>query len=254
VASGCVDDVGADQQVVEVEIAGPLTVGADATHPGGQVDHQVGGGGAEQLVGGGRVAQVALRRGGGDHFAGRQRGQRSLHRRTQKAGPPGDQHATYAPEIGHVRIVPAAPCHAGAVQRPTVAVPLQFCWQSTPGGTGRAAIELTAALRNEGLADVVGVVPRIGTPTEGYEPSVPTAAAPALPWPALPAPLLNSAWQRLGWPSIEGAVAAAGRGHVDLVHLMAPIVPRRGSAPLVATLHDLFPLRFPSRSAVAASP
>ena len=135
-----------------------------------------------------------------------------------------------------------------------MAVPLQFCWQSTPGGTGRAAIELTAALRNEGLADVVGVVPRIGTPTEGYEPSVPTATAPAPPWPALPAPLLNSAWQRLGWPSIEGAVVAAGRGHVDLVHLMAPIVPRRGSAPLVATLHDLFPLRFPesfSRRGVA---
>ena len=101
---------------------------------------------------------------------------------------------------------------------------------------------------------MIGVVPRRGSPTEGFEPDVPTVAVPPPPWPALPAPLLNSSWQRLGWPSIEGAVAGTGEGRCDVVHLMAPIVPRSGSAPLVATLHDLFPLRFPeafSRRGVA---
>lgn len=130
------------------------------------------------------------------------------------------------------------------MQRPTVAVPLQFCWQSTPGGTGRAAIELTGALAQHDLARIVGVVPRRGDPTEGFEPTVATMAVPRAPWPPLPAPLLNSAWQRLGRPSIEAAMAHAGHP-ADLVHLMAPIVPRRGRAPLVATLHDVFPLRFP---------
>lgn len=130
------------------------------------------------------------------------------------------------------------------MQRPTVAVPLQFCWQSTPGGTGRAAIELTKALAELDLAEVVGIGPRRGEPTTGFEPGVPVTGVPRAPWPRLSAPLLNSAWQRLGWPSIEAAMSHAGHP-ADLVHLMAPIVPSRGVAPLVATLHDVFPLRFP---------
>ena len=127
-----------------------------------------------------------------------------------------------------------------------MAVPLQFCWQPTPGGTGRAALELTAALAEHGLADVVGVAPRRNRPTPGFEPTVPLVRVPHQRWlPALPVPLLHSGWQASGRPSIEAALAASAHGPADLVHLMAPITPRRGTAPLVATLHDVFPLRFP---------
>ena len=39
---GLLDDVGAHEQVVEVEVGRAGHVGADAADPGGQVDHQVG--------------------------------------------------------------------------------------------------------------------------------------------------------------------------------------------------------------------
>ena len=42
VPAGLVEDVGAHQQVVEVEVGRAGLVGADAADPGGQVDHQVG--------------------------------------------------------------------------------------------------------------------------------------------------------------------------------------------------------------------
>lgn len=56
----------------------------------------------------------------------------------------------------------------------------------------------------------------------------------------LPVPILYDAWAHLGRPSIDG-----GSDEVDLVHLTVPVVPPRSRVPLVATVHDLFPLTHP---------
>lgn len=80
--------------------------------------------------------------------------------------------------------------------------------------------------------------------------------------PLIPLPLLYESWDRLGVPSVERLV---GPEPVDAVHFIAPLVPRRrgqGSShadrgraasarpgrrtvPMIATVHDAFPLEFP---------
>lgn len=130
--------------------------------------------------------------------------------------------------------------------RPRVAVTLTQCWHRVPGGTASSILRLTHALQASGRVDVVGVAPRGdlrspasmagAPPLPPWTPTVPLATMP------LPLPTLYDAWARWGRPSIEAAT-----GPVDLVHLTVPMRAPRGRAPVVATVHDVFPLTDPDR-------
>ena len=85
-----------------------------------------------------------------------------------------------------------------------------------------------------GPVDIIGVGPRGTDPAPPWTPPVPTRHL------SLPLPFLYDAWTRFRRPTIESAA-----GPVDLVHLTVPMSPPRTSVPLVATVHDLYPLTRP---------
>ena len=62
---------------------------------------------------------------------------------------------------------------------------------------------------------------------------------------SLPLPVLYDSWARWGRPEV---VAAAGA--VDLVHVTVPMRVGIGAVPMVATVHDLFPLSRESADAL----
>ena len=108
-----------------------------------------------------------------------------------------------------------------------VALTLEQCWGSVPGGTATSALALAAALTELGV-DVVGVAARhANAPAAPYAPSVPVAHLP------LPRLALYESWQRLRRPAVQRATGA-----VDVVHGTTMAVPPK-SAPLVLTIHDL---------------
>lgn len=115
---------------------------------------------------------------------------------------------------------------------PRVAVTLTQCWHRVPGGTATSVLRLVRELRSGGHAGVVGVVPaNRRRPDAAFRPDGPTSRLP------LPLPVLYDAWARTGRPRV-GARA-------DLVHLTVPVGPSRGDRPMVATVHDVLPLRRP---------
>lgn len=71
-------------------------------------------------------------------------------------------------------------------------------------------------------------------PANVYNP-IPAAA---LPWPRRP---VQAAWALAGRPRVR----AVGQLQIDLLHVLVPSVPVPTDLPLVATVHDLMPLRFP---------
>jgi glycosyltransferase involved in cell wall biosynthesis len=124
--------------------------------------------------------------------------------------------------------------------RPRVAITLTQCWHRVPGGTSTSVLRLIRALEAGGRVDLVGVGPRghVARPSSlraGALPAgLPNATVARL---ALPLPLLYDAWSRVGRPSIEAVT-----GPVDLVHVTVPVRVPSGRAPIVATVHDVFPL------------
>ncbi len=76
-------------------------VGPDPTDAGGQVDHQIGLEVGEQAGDLRPVAQVVVGAGGDEHVVGGSCHQAGLHRLAQEAVGPRDQHASFAPEVGH---------------------------------------------------------------------------------------------------------------------------------------------------------
>ena len=105
-----------------------------------------------------------------------------------------------------------------------------------PLGTGihRYAIELIRALASdESTADLDYAVSSIDEPDMAVGPPVVHIGGPRR--------LLHLRWATLGRPPIERLV-----GDTALVHMLTPAVPVATSAPLVVTVHDLLPLRFPS--------
>jgi glycosyltransferase involved in cell wall biosynthesis len=127
---------------------------------------------------------------------------------------------------------------------PRVAITLTQCWHQVPGGTATSIQRLVDALAATGRADMVGVGVRgdLRRPRSWRASDVPTGWRPPVELHRLPLPLpvLYDAWTRTGRPSIESVT-----GPVDLIHLTVPITPPRDDAPLVATVHDLFPLTRP---------
>ena len=111
---------------------------------------------------------------------------------------------------------------------------LTQCWHRVPGGTAGSVLDLVAAVQDRGGAELVGVGPRGGAPQDGYAPTVPVVRT------SLPLPYLYDAWHTLRRPRLPGAA-----GPLDVVHVTAPVVPPTGGVPMVATVHDLFPVTRP---------
>ena len=117
---------------------------------------------------------------------------------------------------------------------PRAAVVLTQCWHRVPGGTAGSVLDLVAAVQASGGADLVGVGPRGGAPEQGFAPPVPVVRT------SLPLPYLYDAWHTLRRPRLPRAA-----GTLDVVHVTAPVVPPTGRVPMVATVHDLFPVTRP---------
>jgi glycosyltransferase involved in cell wall biosynthesis len=116
-----------------------------------------------------------------------------------------------------------------------VAVTLEQCWHSVPGGTARAAIEQIGAVDSLGQVELVGVSARHRhAPPEPWVPPVPVSAL------NVPRLLMYEGWHHLGWPHVEDAT-----GPVDLIHATGVAVPPR-TVPLIVTVHDLAVLHDPS--------
>ncbi|MHB1139982.1 MAG: glycosyltransferase family 4 protein [Microthrixaceae bacterium] len=129
-------------------------------------------------------------------------------------------------------------------ETPRVAITVTQCWHRVPGGTATSIQRLVDALAATEQVDLVGVAPRgeLRRPSTWRGVDVPTGWVPdvALARLPLPLPVLYDAWTRLGRPTVT-----ASTGPVDLVHLTVPVTPPRDVVPLVATVHDLFPLTHP---------
>jgi glycosyltransferase involved in cell wall biosynthesis len=65
-----------------------------------------------------------------------------------------------------------------------------------------------------------------------------------LPWPRT---ATAASWTLFGRPRVRNV-----RGHLDLVHLLVPTTPVASGTPMVATIHDLMPLKHPQLFAVKA--
>lgn len=121
-------------------------------------------------------------------------------------------------------------------------------WHRVPGGTATSMLRLADAVADTGRVDLtcIGARGEIRRPLSVLSPGRvledirrdhPDVTIHHMP---LPVPVLYDAWARLGRPSMTGGVDGA-----DLVHLTVPVVPPSTDLPLVATIHDLFPLTHP---------
>jgi glycosyltransferase involved in cell wall biosynthesis len=130
---------------------------------------------------------------------------------------------------------------------PRVAITLTQCWHRVPGGSATSVLRLVRALEATGEVQLTGVGPRGDLrrpatmrrgrlPEPPWTPPIPVEQVP------VPLPLLYDVWARAARPSIEAAT-----GPVDLVHVTVPVRIPQGRAPVVATVHDLFPLTDPER-------
>jgi glycosyltransferase involved in cell wall biosynthesis len=116
-----------------------------------------------------------------------------------------------------------------------VAVTVEQSWHVVPGGIATATVELLRALAARGDVDLVGVAARHAEPP----PADLTPPVEVRPF-ALPRRALYASWQWLRRPVVERAT-----GRVDVVHDAGYVVPP-SRAPLVATVHDLAFLEYPS--------
>jgi glycosyltransferase involved in cell wall biosynthesis len=114
-----------------------------------------------------------------------------------------------------------------------VGILLEQCLGPVPGGTGRYAREVAAALVGQAPAGS-GVRAWTAWHRDVGPARVPGAAGPVrLP---LPRRALTVAWERGLGPVPWG---------VDLLHAPTPLAPRRGKRPLVVTVHDAVPWTHP---------
>lgn len=111
---------------------------------------------------------------------------------------------------------------------PRVAVTLEQCWHTVPGGTAAAAIAATSALGRRDDVELVGVAARHGgPPPDPWAPPIPVRHL------TLPRLALYEAWHVLRRPALESAT-----GPVDAIWVTGGAVPPH-SAPMVVTVHDL---------------
>lgn len=121
-----------------------------------------------------------------------------------------------------------------------VLITMEAAWHRLPGGTGRVAVDLAAALSRRDDIEVEGISAwHLSQPSVNYQPSIDVRKLP------LPRPLLYEAWTRSPMPRLN-----ATEHHI--VHSTTIVAPPSSAAPLVVNVHDLafrrFPERFPKRS------
>jgi glycosyltransferase involved in cell wall biosynthesis len=131
---------------------------------------------------------------------------------------------------------------------PRVALTLTQTAHRVPGGTATSVLRLAEELVRTDEVELIGVVARgdlrrPGTLLRGGADPASASGLPdrmrtaALP---LPVPVLYDSWARFGRPTVTSVT-----GPVDLVHVTVPMRVGLGAAPMVATVHDLFPLSRP---------
>jgi glycosyltransferase involved in cell wall biosynthesis len=111
-----------------------------------------------------------------------------------------------------------------------VAVTLEQCWHSVPGGTAWSILELVRALDERDDVELIGVAARHrDAPASQWTPPIPVRHLP------LPRNVLYETWHAPLWrgPRVERAT-----GPVDVVHATAVAYPA-SRAPVVVTIHDL---------------
>jgi glycosyltransferase involved in cell wall biosynthesis len=119
-----------------------------------------------------------------------------------------------------------------------VAFNLEQVLSPSPGGVGRYAARLAAALAGLGveLAPVVARHSEDEARVAWEEAGLAGTVPPPLRL-LLPRPLLYDSWHLLGWPPIGG--------NADLVHAPSLAVPPKGGQPLVVSIHDAAPWVWP---------
>jgi glycosyltransferase involved in cell wall biosynthesis len=116
-----------------------------------------------------------------------------------------------------------------------VAITLEQCWHSVPGGTASSALSLVSAMQRRSDVDLLGVAARHDRLPR--PPWTPTIRMHQLP---LPRVALYESWHALRRPRVQHAT-----GPVDVVHATTMAIPPK-SAPLVVTVHDLAFLHEPA--------
>ena len=109
-----------------------------------------------------------------------------------------------------------------------VALTLEQCWHTVPGGVAAYGNGLAGALAARGDVEVIGVAARHpDPPAPAWAPPVPIRHF------RLGRPALYTAWHLVRRPRLEVAT-----GPVDVAHATVTMVPG-SNAPLVVTMHDL---------------
>jgi glycosyltransferase involved in cell wall biosynthesis len=107
--------------------------------------------------------------------------------------------------------------------------------QSDATGIGRYVRELVRALDEVAADDEITLATTPERPAADWVPR--RVRGRVVPWPRGPVQL---AWCLGTGPRLERAL-----GELDVIHLLHPVPPVRTRAPLIASLHDLFPLERP---------
>lgn len=118
-----------------------------------------------------------------------------------------------------------------------VAFTMLQCWHRVPGGTAASVVDLAAALRERDDVDPIGVGP-------------PGTSLPEHPWtPPIPLRrlhghrhLIYDIWHHT--PFLRPSKVVPG---AEVTHATAATIPTGERVPLVATVHDLFPLLAPEQ-------
>ncbi len=109
-----------------------------------------------------------------------------------------------------------------------IAYTLEQCWHRVPGGTAVAALETLDQLAARPDLELIGVAgTHTGPPPPPWAPPIEVRALPGA------GARLYGSWVTLGRPRAERAT-----GPIDVIHSTS-IIPCPGSAPQVATVHDL---------------
>ena len=129
-----------------------------------------------------------------------------------------------------------------------VALNLEQLFQRPPGGIGRYAAELARVLPTVGEPGEVLVLPFVARHKAAEVKAVMAAAGIDREPVVLPYPRawLYEAWNR--WGQVDPIAMVGGHGRVrgaDVLHAPSLAVPPRNRIPLVVTVHDAAPLRFP---------
>lgn len=130
---------------------------------------------------------------------------------------------------------------------PRVAITLTQTAHRVPGGTSTSVRRLARALAATGEVELTAVLARgdLRHPRSvlGRDPAQELPERVAVSTMPLPLPVLYDAWARSGRPLVARAA-----GPLDLVHVTVPLRVGVGDVPMVATVHDLFPLTRPAES------